>query len=151
MAVVLLRPDRDIWEPGEHNGTFRGNNHAFVTARVALTKFWTTSDFQVEVGRKAVLVTDHLRKTASLLPAAFVKGRGMMQGVDVGSGELAAAIASRCYQNGLIIERSGSRDEVIKVLAPLTTPDEQLLEGLNILEAAAKAESSLEIADALPA
>ena len=31
-AVVLIKPELDVWKPGEHNGTFRGNNHAFVTA-----------------------------------------------------------------------------------------------------------------------
>ena len=42
MALVLIKPELDVWEPGEHNGTFRGNNPAFVTARVALEKFWVT-------------------------------------------------------------------------------------------------------------
>ncbi|MFC8586505.1 aspartate aminotransferase family protein, partial [Streptomyces sp. NPDC057217] len=32
MALCLFRPELDLWEPGEHNGTFRGNNPAFVTA-----------------------------------------------------------------------------------------------------------------------
>ncbi|MGH3851023.1 MAG: aspartate aminotransferase family protein, partial [Pseudonocardiaceae bacterium] len=30
MALTLIRPELDVWEPGEHNGTFRGNNPAFV-------------------------------------------------------------------------------------------------------------------------
>ena len=29
LAAVLIRRDLDVWRPGEHNGTFRGNNHAF--------------------------------------------------------------------------------------------------------------------------
>jgi diaminobutyrate-2-oxoglutarate transaminase len=70
----------------------------------------------------------------------------MMQGVDAGSGELAGAIASRCYELGLVIETSGPQDEVLKVLAPLTTPDDVLLEGLLIIERAAKAASSSGIA-----
>src|SRR3546814_3825879 len=44
-AVVLLKPEHDVWAPGEHNGTFRGNNHSFVTARVALGKFWRDDRF----------------------------------------------------------------------------------------------------------
>ena len=35
MSLVLLRPEVDVWKPGEHTGTFRGNNLAFVSARVA--------------------------------------------------------------------------------------------------------------------
>jgi diaminobutyrate-2-oxoglutarate transaminase len=66
----------------------------------------------------------------------------MMQGLDVGAGELAVDIAHRCYEQGLVIETSGPRDEVVKVLAPLTTPDELLLEGLTVIERAAKSSIS---------
>ena len=51
-AVTLMKPEHDIWSPAEHNGTFRGNNHAFVTARVALEKFWSDGRFQAEVQEK---------------------------------------------------------------------------------------------------
>src|SRR5690606_13659364 len=44
-AVVVLRREPDQWEPGEHNGTFRGNTHAFVTATAALEHFWASSEF----------------------------------------------------------------------------------------------------------
>lgn len=139
LSVLLIHPDRDVWEPGEHNGTFRGNNHAFVTAEVALTKFWTTPTLTDDVRRRAGLVTDRLQTIAGLLPGARVKGRGMMQGVDVGTGELAGDIVRRCYRAGLIIETAGPHDEVVKVLAPLTTPDDLLLEGLQVIERSAKA------------
>jgi diaminobutyrate-2-oxoglutarate transaminase len=68
---------------------------------------------------------------------ATLKGRGMMQGIDVGSGEVAGEICARCFENGLIIETSGAHDEVVKVLAPLTIEDELFDKGLDILEAAA--------------
>merc|ERR1712108_49757 len=57
-AVVLLRPDLDVWEPGEHNGTFRGNNHAFITAAAALRHFWKDDSFANEVIEKAAIVSD---------------------------------------------------------------------------------------------
>lgn len=41
MALTLFRPELDVWEPGEHNGTFRGHNPAFVTGAAALEKFWS--------------------------------------------------------------------------------------------------------------
>jgi len=75
------------------------------------------------------------------VPGATLKGRGMMQGVDVGSGDLASAICADCFARGLIIETSGARDEVVKVLAPLTIPMEQLKAGLDILEAATRAQT----------
>ncbi len=138
-AAVLIRPEDDIWKPAEHNGTFRGNTHAFVTARVALEKFWSDDAFKNQIAEKAAVVTATLDRIAATIPGARLKGRGMMQGVDVGSGDLASAICAEAFRNGLVIETSGAHDEVVKVLAPLTTPMAQLRDGLRILEQAAQA------------
>ncbi|MDZ4366840.1 MAG: diaminobutyrate--2-oxoglutarate transaminase, partial [Afipia sp.] len=62
------------------------------------------------------------------------RGRGMMRGVNTGSGELASAVTAACFDAGLIIETSGAHDEVIKVLAPLIIDDATLATGLDILE-----------------
>ena len=138
MAALLIRPDLDIWKPAEHNGTFRGNNHAFVTARIALEKFWSDDRFQRATEEKALFLTDRLRAIAAHIPGASLKGRGMMQGIDTGSGDKAAEICATCFEHGLIIETSGAHDEVVKVLAPLTIPQEQFAAGLDILEQAVK-------------
>jgi diaminobutyrate-2-oxoglutarate transaminase len=133
MAVALVRPEHDVFGPAEHNGTFRGNTHAFVTARVAIEKFWADDAFARELALKADLVADALGQVADMVPGAFLKGRGLMQGVDVGSGELAGAICARAFEKGLVIETSGNEDQVVKVLAPLTTPVETFREGFAIL------------------
>ncbi len=137
-AMVLVRPEHDIMGPAEHNGTFRGNTHAFVTARVAIEKFWADDAFAKDIKRRAQTVEHGLETIAAMIPGAKLKGRGMMRGVDVGSGDLASAICGEAFENGLIIETSGPEDEVVKILAPLTTPDEVLKEGLNILIDAAR-------------
>ncbi|MGR3495542.1 diaminobutyrate--2-oxoglutarate transaminase [Citreimonas sp.] len=132
-AALLLKPEHDIWKPAEHNGTFRGNTHAFVTARVAIEKFWKDDAFQKELAEKSVQLTSGLQAVADEIEGASLKGRGLMQGVDVGGGELAGDICARCFEKGLIIETSGAHDEVVKVLAPLTTSSALLREGLGIL------------------
>jgi diaminobutyrate-2-oxoglutarate transaminase len=138
LAVTLMRPQYDIWKPAEHNGTFRGNNHAFVTAQAALEKFWADDTFEKDVATKAEFL--NMRLTAIAEAQGFtVKGRGMMSGIDAGSGELAASICKTCFSNGLIIETSGSHDEVVKILAPLTISHDQLSDGLDILEDAFEA------------
>jgi diaminobutyrate-2-oxoglutarate transaminase len=138
MALMLVRPEHDVFGPAEHNGTFRGNTHAFVTARVAIEKFWSDRAFQDRIAAKAMILTTALAELADMVPGAFLKGRGLMQGVDVGSGELAAEICARAFGKGLIIETSGPEDQVVKVLAPLTTPEESFRKGLNILLDAAR-------------
>ncbi len=138
MSVVLVKPEIDVWQPGEHTGTFRGNAHAFVTAGVALRKFWSDSEFAKDVARRADLVTHGLTEIADGIPGAKVKGRGMLRGIELDQ-PLTALIRRTCIRNGLIIESSGPRDEVLKVLAPLTTPDHVLDLGLEILAGAAAA------------
>ncbi|GGH20796.1 diaminobutyrate aminotransferase apoenzyme [Cribrihabitans marinus] len=138
MALVLVKPEHDVFGPAEHNGTFRGNTHAFVTARVAIEKFWSDDAFQRELADKALMLTTALADIAAMLPGAYVKGRGLMQGVDVGTGELASDICARAFQNGLIVETSGSEDQVVKILAPLTTPQDTFAKGLSILTEAAR-------------
>ncbi|QIK39905.1 diaminobutyrate--2-oxoglutarate transaminase [Pontivivens nitratireducens] len=136
-ALTLIKPELDVWTPAEHNGTFRGNTHAFVTAKIALEKFWSDDAFKDEITEKATVLTDGLQRIADMIPGARLKGRGMMQGVDVGSGGLAGAICAEAFVRGLIIETSGSEDEVVKVLAPLTTPMAQFKAGLDTLTDAA--------------
>jgi diaminobutyrate-2-oxoglutarate transaminase len=142
MGLVLVRPQHDVLGPAEHNGTFRGNTHAFVTARVAVEKFWSDDALSRDVTRRALIVEDGLHAIADMVPGARLKGRGMMRGVDVGSGELAGAICARAFAKGLIVETSGPEDEVVKILAPLTTPDTTLRRGLDILVEAAREELS---------
>lgn len=138
MAVLLVRPQHDVFGPAEHNGTFRGNTHAFVTARVAIEKFWSDDRFQKELAEKAKLIHSALSELAAIVPQGVLKGRGLMQGVDVGSGDLATEICRRAFQSGLIIETSGNEDQVVKVLAPLTTPAETLQKGFAILHDVAR-------------
>ncbi|MEQ8355158.1 MAG: diaminobutyrate--2-oxoglutarate transaminase [Kiloniellaceae bacterium] len=137
-AMMLLKPEHDIWGPAEHNGTFRGNNHAFVTAKVALEKFWHNGDFAAEVRGKG----DHLARRLSKIAEGHgyaIKGRGMFRGIDLRDGETASEICAACFERGLIIETSGAHDEVVKVLAPLTIKLEQLDAGLDILAEAFEA------------
>jgi diaminobutyrate-2-oxoglutarate transaminase len=138
MAVLLMKPEHDVWKPGQHNGTFRGNNMAFVTAAAALNHYWSDGKFQASIEKKAQTVTAYLDKLVKNYPAAEMtrRGRGLMQGLAFQDPALADRITTLAFQNGLIIETSGGRDEVIKLLAPLTIETEKLLGGLDILEQA---------------
>ncbi|WP_223639939.1 diaminobutyrate--2-oxoglutarate transaminase [Rhodobacter sp. TJ_12] len=139
MAMVLVRPHHDVFGPAEHNGTFRGNTHAFITAKVAIEKFWADDRFQRELADKSLMLTSALQQVAALVPDAELKGRGMMQGVDVRDGALAADICARAYAMGLVVETSGNRDQVVKILAPLTTPQHTFRKGFDILLSATRA------------
>lgn len=138
LAVLLHKPRLDIWSPGEHSGTFRGNNHAFITAAAALEHFWHNPDFQEEITYKGVYVTERLQSMAGQFDFK-VKGRGMMQGIEGPSTEMVNDIVNLAFKEGLIIETGGPDDRVLKCFAPLTISHDELKTGLDILEAAIQA------------
>lgn len=133
-AVVLLRPELDVWEPGEHNGTFRGHNLAFVTATAALT-LWKDDALQRDTQRKAKIVEKRLEELVQQHPDHLVerRGRGLIQGVEFRQPAAAQDVARRCFERGLVIETAGSQDQVVKLLPALTIEDDQLAQGLEIL------------------
>jgi diaminobutyrate-2-oxoglutarate transaminase len=135
MAMVLMKPELDIWKPGEHNGTFRGNNLAFVTARAALLHYWSDGAFTETVRRKGNIMRNWLEHIAADYPSGgfSVRGRGMIQALAPVDGQLADRIAKRCFENGLIIETSGA-DDVLKLMPALTIDEKLLCEGLDIIE-----------------
>ncbi|MBZ0253759.1 MAG: diaminobutyrate--2-oxoglutarate transaminase [Candidatus Methylomirabilis sp.] len=136
LAFTLIKPELDCWEPGEHNGTFRGHNPAFVTATEAL-RFWKDDALTRAVEEKGAFVRDFLetiaREKASDAPLAQVRGRGLIQGIDLGSGEVAGAVCREAFRRGLVIETSGPESNVVKALPPLTIDRDCLEEGLDIL------------------
>ncbi|GGY60229.1 diaminobutyrate--2-oxoglutarate transaminase [Marinobacter zhanjiangensis] len=134
MALVLFKPELDIWESGEHNGTFRGNSMAFVTARTAIETYWKDDAFANEVKARSKVLGDALQSICDKYPGEFhVKGRGLMRGIEAKNAELTDAITARAFEKGLIIETSGPNDEVIKCLMPLTTSEDDLKKGARIL------------------
>ena len=136
MALVLLAPELDQWEPGEHNGTFRGNNHAFVTAAAAIKNYWQDDTFATEVKQKSELLSKKLKSISDRygVTKMRVKGRGFMQGIACESGALANEICQKAFAKQLIIETAGSRGQVVKCLPPLTISQQNLMEGLSRLE-----------------
>ncbi|UTW49302.1 diaminobutyrate--2-oxoglutarate transaminase [Bacterioplanoides sp. SCSIO 12839] len=134
MAIVLLKEQLDSWKPGEHNGTFRGNNHAFITARQALEHYWADDQFSACVQKKAAHLKARLKEIQAKHGGQLKhKGKGIMQGLEFKSGELADAVTELAFKRNLVIETSGSQGQVVKVLAPLTIENTVLDQGLDIL------------------
>lgn len=139
-AVVLMKPELDQWKPGEHNGTFRGNNLAFVTAKAAIDTYWSDDKFSNEIKRKGQYVADRLNAIVDEYGEGnfTTRGRGMFQGINCVNGDIAGKITSAAFKQGLIIETSGADDHVVKFLCPLIISDENLKRGVDIVEQAIK-------------
>ncbi|MFH9227994.1 diaminobutyrate--2-oxoglutarate transaminase [Streptomyces lydicus] len=135
LALTLFKPELDIWEPGEHNGTFRGNNPAFVTAAAALDTYWADGQMEKQTLARGEIVEAHLKAIVEEHPGAFAeyRGRGLVWGLECNDKSLAGRIAGRAFELGLLIETSGPESEVVKLLPALTTTPEELDEGLRTL------------------
>jgi diaminobutyrate-2-oxoglutarate transaminase len=135
LSLLLLKPELDIWQPAEHIGTFRGNNLALVTATAALKKFWADDKLAAAVEEKGRITSKRLQHIAySSAQGLSSRGRGLMLALDCAKGILAEKIVRRAFDHGLIVERCGAEDQVVKLLPPLTIDAETLQRGLGILE-----------------
>jgi len=141
LALTLFKRELDVWEPGEHNGTFRGFNPAFLTATVALDTYWRDEVFQKETLAKGDLIAERLDAIADehAEAGATTRGRGMARGLVLpGEGD-AKRVCAEAFERGLLMETSGPEDEVTKLLPPLTTSVTELEEGLDILAESVRA------------
>lgn len=139
-AMVLIRPEIDQWKPGEHNGTFRGNSFAFVTAKAAIDTYWSDDNFSKEIKRKGEYVSKRLEAIVEKYGEGnfSTRGRGMFQGINCVNSDIAGKITHKAFQKNMIIETSGADDQVVKFLCPLVISDENLKKGLDIVEQAIK-------------
>lgn len=137
MALTLIRPEYDIFEPGEHNGTFRGNNLAFTTATAALRTFWSDDAFVRGVRERSDILAEGLQAIADQYDGAAVRGRGLLAGVVFSQDHIAGEICEASFRRGLLVETSGPESEVVKTMPALTIDPEQLRRGLEILTEAA--------------
>lgn len=135
LALTLVRPELDVFEPGEHNGTFRGFAPAFATGAEAIRRFWSDDALQNSTLRKGLVIESAFNALAAKHPEAglVAKGRGLARGLQFGDPEKAGQVARECFERGLLVETSGPLDEVVKLLPPLTVADDELTRGLGII------------------
>ncbi|AXV38663.1 MAG: diaminobutyrate--2-oxoglutarate transaminase [Methanobacterium sp. BRmetb2] len=135
LSMVLMKPELDQWKPGEHTGTFRGNNLAFVAASEVLS-YWENDNLSNTVHEKGQLLKEKLMEIRDKYSQlnGDVRGRGMIQGLKIPSLGFCSEVTEEAFANGLLIELAGANDNILKLLPPLTTENELLNEGLEIID-----------------
>lgn len=135
MAILLMKPELDQWKPGEHTGTFRGNNLAFVAATQALG-YWDNEDFSDAIQYKGKIMEEELGKIVEKYAELEIelRGRGMVWGLDFERAGFASDVSKEAFANKLVIELAGANDNVVKFLPPLTIDEETLREGIAIID-----------------
>jgi diaminobutyrate-2-oxoglutarate transaminase len=134
LAMLMIKAELDLWRPGAHNGTFRGNNHAFIAADAALS-LWADEEFQQNKAALMQLLRQRVENIPRLFPSAgiAVRGKGLIWGLAVSSAEVADAICANAFRRGVVVETAGPHGEVIKLMPPLTARPELISEGLDLI------------------
>lgn len=136
LSLLLIKPELDVWHPGEHSGTFRGNNIAFVTATEALKTYWKNDEFSDSIQAKSKLIRQRLDDLVKKYPAieGEVRGKGFVWGLESKASNLSAKVVERAFLNRLLIEMAGPENNVLKLMPALITDENGLNSGLDILE-----------------
>lgn len=135
LSMVMIKPELDQWKPGEHTGTFRGNNLAFV-ASSELLSYWENDNLSQAVFYKEALLRKELEKMAEKYKdlSTEVRGRGLIYGFHIPETGFCSEVSSEAFERGLIIELAGANDDVLKFLPPLVIEEELLTKGLGIID-----------------
>jgi len=136
MSLLLLKREIDEWLPGEHSGTFRGNQLAFIGATAAL-EYTFEKNILEQTAEKGEFVTRYIEENIlSINKKINHRGIGLIHGIDfadVEGEDICKKVAAECFNNGLIIEKAGRNDAVLKILPSLTITYEELTYGLTII------------------
>lgn len=150
MSLLVINKEHDTWKPGEHTGTFRGNQLAMISGAKALEII--ERDNLVEhaniAGQYLRLGLEAIQSRVNCI--ADVRGKGLMLGVEirkpgselnkfgepVADGELTLKIQRAALERGLMVEKGGRDGSVIRFLPPLIISFEQIDFALRVLEEA---------------
>jgi len=135
LALVLIRSELDQWKPGEHTGTFRGNNLAFV-ASAELLEYWRNDNLSEAVAYKEKIIREELTRMAEKYSEynPTVRGYGMIYGLHIPELNFCSQVSGEAFTRGLVIELAGADDDVIKFLPPLIIEEDILRKGLKIVD-----------------
>ncbi len=131
-AITLIKPEMDVFNPGEHNGTFRGNQLAMVAAKAGM-EFMLDAKVEEGVAEREEIIRTFLEENIAG-PGRVIRGIGCIWGIDVGTGVRSKAVIRECFKRGLILERAGRDDSVVKIMPSLVIEKELLVKGLEILK-----------------
>jgi diaminobutyrate-2-oxoglutarate transaminase len=150
LSCIVYNKKLDVWGPGMHAGTFRGNGLAF-SAGAATLKFMRSERLWQQAEQKGQLFR-RLLLGAQCEYIGDVRGMGLMLGIELvnpeergidglpkPSGELTAQTQTECLKRGLVIEKGGRNGSVLRPLPPLTVSEDEINRAASIILESIKA------------
>lgn len=139
LALTLFKPELDKWAPGEHNGTFRGNQLAFVAAKAGL-EYMLNEKVEQQAVKSGEIIKEFIEKEILTLDSRLqLRGIGMIWGIEfenIPVEGLSERVTEVAFDKKLIVECAGRKNSVVKIMPPLVIEKEVLLEGLAKLKEA---------------
>jgi 2,4-diaminobutyrate 4-transaminase len=140
VAIIIYHERLDVWAPGAHTGTFRGNQLAFAAGTKAV-ELMHRDNILGNVRARGAQVESRLTGALADNPVVVeVRGRGLMWGIELAApgdgrtaGELAAQVQALALRAGLILELGGRDDRVVRMLPPLNVTERTVDLALSIL------------------
>lgn len=147
VSMVVYHKRYDVWQPGSHAGTFRGNQLAFA-AGIATLNVVRDQSILTKVRKQGHWIAQRLSDLAERHSVVGdVRGMGLMWGIELidpqvtntlgqpgSAGELASQVKRECFKAGLIIESGGRHGSVLRFLPPLIITDEQLVQAFDTVD-----------------
>jgi diaminobutyrate-2-oxoglutarate transaminase len=141
-AIILYNERLDVWAPGAHTGTFRGNQLAFAAGAKTIQIF-RRDDILGNVRRRGEQIAEQLSGLRENQWVGEIRGLGLMWGVELvdpitrrPAGGLARAVQARALRLGLIVEVGGRDDCVVRFLPPLNVSADTVDTACGILSTA---------------
>lgn len=139
IAVIFYDKELDVWAPGAHTGTFRGNQLAFA-AGVEAIKIIKRDDVLGNVIRRSEQFFDLVAPLQQLPWVREIRGKGLLLGIELmhpssglPAGDLATEVQAQALSRGLIIELGGRDGCVVRLLPPLNVSEEIMDAACRIL------------------
>jgi 4-aminobutyrate aminotransferase/(S)-3-amino-2-methylpropionate transaminase len=147
-AVVGRAEVMDAAAGGTIGGTYIGSP-VCCAAALATIQYMKDTDLNARAVKVGKIIMDRFNALKQSVPnIGDVRGIGAMIGIEFvkngdprqQDGDLCGRIVKSCAKRGLILLSAGTYKNVIRILAPLVITDDQLAQGLDIMESEIKAQ-----------
>jgi 4-aminobutyrate aminotransferase len=132
-GIVAERATFSQWPPAAHGSTFGGNPVccAAALATIDVLEHGALWDRAAVLGHQIMV---QLREASCGNRAVVeIRGIGLMIGIELASGALAAEVQRRCFDAGALVLVCGTDDQVIRLVPPLTISDNEAAKAVEIL------------------
>ena len=141
IAGLIYRKDIEAWGPGDHIGTFRGNQVSLAAANGAFdfVEKYNVAENATKMGEILRNRLEELKEISSYV--GEIRGKGLMIGVEFVKDleskkpypEFVKSFKQNCLQKGLLFEVGGHHGNVVRLVPPLIITEEIINNAMTVI------------------